>query len=359
MRSKIFLALWLGWLCAVTGCGRVGDPVAPPSRSMENTQLVEVIQRGDRVLVRWPRPNLKNPQTSGVSRVDIYRLIDEPKTQRFLREEIFLEQAQLVGYLTGEQLAASDGAFIVFEDRLDPADQSWQNQRFRYAIRYTDTRNRQGALSNFAFVEPSATIALQPTGLTSTFNQSAISLEWKAPSQTLAGTAIGTAPRYNIYRRGPKGEFSRRALNPTPLTEARFQDTQFQFENTYVYTVRTVTEVGGVLTESDDAEVTTVSPKDTFAPAAPQNVTGAAAAGVTSLFWPSNSEADLKGYLVYRAESSDAPTWQRLTPNPISTTTFRDLSAEVGKVYLYRLTAVDVFANESPASEVVTVEVVR
>lgn len=359
MRSKILLALWLGWFCVLTGCGRVGDPVAPPSRSMENTQLVEVIQRGDRLMVRWPRPNLKNPQTSGVSRVDIYRLLDEPKTQRFLREEIFLEQAQLVGYFTGDQLAALEGAFVVFEDRLDPADQGWQNRRFRYAIRYTDTRNRQGALSNFAFVEPSATIARQPTGLSSTFNQSTITLEWKAPSQTLAGTAIGTAPRYNIYRRGPKGEFSRRALNATPLTEARFQDTQFQFENTYVYTVRTVTEVGGVLTESDDAEITTVSPKDTFAPTAPQNVTGAAAAGVTSLFWPSNSESDLKGYLVYRAESGDSPAWQRLTPNPISTTTFRDLSAEVGKVYLYRLTAVDVFANESPTSEVVMVEVVR
>ena len=166
---------------------------------------------------------------------------------------------------------------------------------------------------------------------------------------------------YNLYRRGTKGEYGKRPLNQAPLSEPRFSDTKFKFKAEYHYLVRTVTEVRGEMVESVDSEEITVNPVDTFIPVAPQNVTGASAAGVVSLFWPSNAEPDIKGYVIYRAEKNEGGTssWNRLTPNPITTTTFQDSTGEKGKTYLYQITALDEFNNESPRSETVSVEVVN
>ena len=76
---------------------------------------------------------------------------------------------------------------------------------------------------------------------------------------------------------------------------------------------------------------------------------------MVSLFWPSNAEPDLSGYLIYRSEDEQAPpeNWLKLTPRLHTPTTFRDDKVIVGRRYYYRLTAVDIFGNESAPSPVV------
>jgi len=60
------------------------------------------------------------------------------------------------------------------------------------------------------------------------------------------------------------------------------------------------------------------------------------------------SEADLAGYLVMRAEAGRAP--QPLMSEPIKETTFRDATAARGVRYTYTVVAVDAAGNRSAPS---------
>jgi chitodextrinase len=78
--------------------------------------------------------------------------------------------------------------------------------------------------------------------------------------------------------------------------------------------------------------------------------------------WNNNSESDLLGYNLYRAESKNGP-FARVNANPISSsasgtsTTYRDDGLKVAAKYYYHLKAVDTAKNESgptPVHSVVT-----
>jgi fibronectin type 3 domain-containing protein len=111
----------------------------------------------------------------------------------------------------------------------------------------------------------------------------------------------------------------------------------------------------GAPLESGDSLPAIVTPKDTFPPAAPQDVVAALLPGATSgtivldLSWAINVETDLAGYRVYRSESENA-RGQLLTPDLLPTPSFRDAAAQAGHRYWYTVTAVDHAGNESPAS---------
>ena len=70
-------------------------------------------------------------------------------------------------------------------------------------------------------------------------------------------------------------------------------------------------------------------------------------------------EADLAGYHVYRSEQrgTEVSPMERLTREWLLTPTFRDISIEPGRRYLYRVSAVDRAGNESPLSITVSAEV--
>jgi hypothetical protein len=106
--------------------------------------------------------------------------------------------------------------------------------------------------------------------------------------------------------------------------------------------------------ESGDSNLASVTPKDTFPPAAPQGLVvvfvplvGEAPAHI-ELSWAINSETDIAGYNVYRSEQ-DGALGTRLNPELLLTPVFRDMNAVSGRRYLYTVTAVDRYGNESPA----------
>jgi fibronectin type 3 domain-containing protein len=73
------------------------------------------------------------------------------------------------------------------------------------------------------------------------------------------------------------------------------------------------------------------------------------------LSWEPNLEPRVTGYRVYRRNVDGAApdAWRRLDVSPVSTAAYRDLTAEAGRRYAYRVTAVDAAGNESaPSSEV-------
>ena len=85
---------------------------------------------------------------------------------------------------------------------------------------------------------------------------------------------------------------------------------------------------------------------DTTPPAPPAGLQGDRGYHAGLLHWAANEETDLAGYHVYRADTP-AGSFTRLTTRPVTTPRYADPVALPANVYYYRLTAIDLFGNES------------
>ena len=202
-----------------------------------------------------------------------------------------------------------------------------------------------------------------------------IQLKWTPPTSTSAGAQLPPIREFHVYR-GELDPASAAAaakdvhaavwrLPPlqiavTPAPE--YQDSTFDFGKAYGYMVRSVVSEGGSLLESGDSRLVVLAPKDTYPPAAPQDVVSAVLPGtnpgsfVVDLSWAINLETDVAGYRVYRSEREDA-RGELLTPDLLPTPSFRDTTIASGRRYWYTVTAVDRSGNESAPSAVALVEV--
>jgi len=146
-----------------------------------------------------------------------------------------------------------------------------------------------------------------------------------------------------------------------------FQDTQFEFGASYVYSVRSVEEfAGGATIESGDSNLAEVSPRDTFPPAAPQGLVvvlvprqGETPARL-ELSWSISPETDIAGYNVYRSEQEGArgvPVSETAAQKLLPTPAYSDMNVEPGHRYFYSVSAVDRAGNESVPSAAVSGDV--
>lgn len=104
--------------------------------------------------------------------------------------------------------------------------------------------------------------------------------------------------------------------------------------------------------ESEVSDAILITPKDTFPPAAPVGLQGVPGIGSVELVWERNTEADLRGYRIYRA--AEGADFVRIAEF-VDTPAYSDRQVEAGKKFRYAITALDVTANESPRSAVVEV----
>lgn len=353
----LHIVAFLGLCLAAGACGKVGAPQPPIGRSPVRPNQVIALQVGSTIRVSWlaPRLDLREDVATSVRRADIYRLRQSRDATPVAFPAEFEQAADLIGFIGYEELKSrlSAGDSISFDDPLDPKQSSLlSNTRFQYAARYIDGRGRPQLLSNIVSIEPVPGIARPPTGLAVTQAQDEVALTWTPPDENVDGTVPAQVVGYNVYRAKPNSERLGRPINDQLITGARFVDRRFNYLTPYVYVVRSVSQAPDASVESSDSDRLTVTPRDTFPPLAPSNVTVASAGGVVSLFWPTNIEADVVGYFVYRTdgEPADASVWTKLTDKPVNRTTFRDDRARIGQRYAYRITAVDRYGNESPSS---------
>lgn len=141
-------------------------------------------------------------------------------------------------------------------------------------------------------------------------------------------------------------------LNEKPLRYSPFVDTRMEFGTVRCYVVRTLTQFGPLSTQSEASPPTCVSPVDTFPPAPPKALQAVGGEGVVGLAWEANTEPDLAGYLVMRANPADLQ-WVFLTPAPITETSYRDTTGAKGVRYQYVVVAVDKANNRSKPSNLV------
>ncbi len=129
-------------------------------------------------------------------------------------------------------------------------------------------------------------------------------------------------------------------VNQQPLLAPTFTDSRMEFGVERCYVVRTINVIGRLQQEGEPSDVVCVTPRDTFPPAAPRGLIAVAGDGVISLSWEPNTESDLAGYVILRAQQPGGDM-QPLTPEPLTATTFDDKTVKSGVRYVYAVVALD------------------
>jgi fibronectin type 3 domain-containing protein len=154
----------------------------------------------------------------------------------------------------------------------------------------------------------------------------------------------GAAPRYRLYRRSGD-QSSSTLLSQSERPE--FLDTSAGYGKTHYYSVQAIETSGNVHAESEMSPEVGITPEDRFAPAVPSGLAAIASTASVELVWDRNTEPDLAGYRVYRAESGNA--FHRLADTQESPS-YSDGKVESGKLYRYAVSAIDRIGNESKMS---------
>lgn len=351
--------LWIV-LCLIclTGCGKRRPPLPPVERVQQRTEFLSGAQQGNEVILSWPSPQRNAPDSSvqSIRRIDVYRLAEKPGAPLALTEDEFSARATVVGSITYEQIQTA-GDTLTYRDALELAGQP---TRLRYAIRYVNASGQRASFSNFLSIEPAARIAQAPT-LSSPPKvlEDSITISWQPPAANIDNSTPVNLLGYNVYRTDEsQTEPANQPLNSAPISGAEYTDKSFQFGNNYRYVVRAVSlGTGGAQVESLNSNAVSVSPVDTFAPAAPERPSVAApepSSARLAIFFAANKETDIAGYNIYRSTDPDLPkqNWTRLNQTLLTRTTYQDDKVEPGKTYYYYITAVDKAGNVSQPSEV-------
>jgi hypothetical protein len=358
----------------LVACGAPGEPMPPaPVVPVAITDLT-AHQDGDGVQLSFTMP---------VSSITGVKLVATPAVE-ILRGALKADGSPelssfRVGYAIPGALVENsryDG-HIRFIDPIAPEEiKAHPGGTLAYAVRTRASQKRASADSNVVSVRvfpvPGRVVSVEAR-----VTESAIELSWPAPTHTSTGDPVAAITGYRIYRSEtassaapssapvpPQGKKEPPSSVLATSETNSYQDTTFAFDHTYVYSVRSVIQADGSELESGASPPVTVTPRDTFPPAAPQGLVAALLPGATpgalivDLSWSISLETDLAGYRVYRSEQ-EGTRGQVLNPDLLPTPAVRDTSVQPGHRYWYAVTAVDHAGNESAPSAPVAVDVTQ
>ncbi|MFC1476906.1 kelch repeat-containing protein [candidate division KSB1 bacterium] len=173
-------------------------------------------------------------------------------------------------------------------------------------------------------------------------------LSWSANEET-------DLKQYNIYRSLNPG------FTPAPADsigfvsepDSTFTDNTILNGTTYYFRI---SALDTSYNESEFSSEATITPVDTFPPAAPQNLIGTGLNESVDLVWNSATEPDILQYTIYRSQINN------FTPSSLDSigftlhpdTTYSDSSVTVGKIYYYKVSAIDSTYNISDFSSQVS-----
>jgi len=367
---QIFAVSYLPFsiLLLIAGCGAPGDPVPPSPPVPVAVRDLTVHQAGDGVQLSFTLPanSISGEKLPAPPAVEILR--GTPKSDGLADSKSLRIVYTIPGALVDSYRA---GGQVRFTDPISPEEtKSHPGGAVTYIVRTRASQKRASADSN------AVTLRLFPvpapiTAVEARVTESAVELTWPMPDRTAAGEPMPAITGYRIYR--SEIHPSAPASPPQDIPESQaaqlassqtnsYRDTSIVFDHTYIYVVHSVIQVEANELESSDSQPVTVTPRDTFPPAAPQGLVAALLPGsapgtvLVDLSWSINLESDLAGYRVYRSEQGGT-RGQLLTPDLLPTPAVRDTSVGPGHRYWYTVTAVDRAGNESAPDAPVVVDV--
>ena len=312
MRRDAFLVVAV----ILSGCGYVGNPLPPAINVPLPVKDVRAAQVGDRMIVEFTQP-IETTEGIKIKRLGGLDL-------RVAKKGDSIDAAIPV------DAKLSDNGVV----KLEVPVKDWVGQDVIIGVRTTNPKGRASAWSNLAELHVAAPPAV-PTALKAESDPAGARLSW-----------TGSSPAYRVFRRRPDDKDGAQIGEPT---EASFKDETAEYDKKYVYWVVAV-DGGARSAESALLEFTAV---DKFAPEAPKGLTPIIGPVSVELAWESNTEADLRGYRVYRSLDGAAP--ERLAE--VASPAFSDKKPVPGKKHVYTVTAIDKRENESAKSPAVEVDV--
>lgn len=335
------------------GCGVQGPPRPPRVEQPAAVKDFAVIQRGKDLVLTFTVPALSTDgeQLTKPLEVEIYRAIEPSATST----PAFPPGGPPWRTLPERNLVSPSGpasvSVAIADDELAKSIHSAWTFYMRSLTRGFRRRRVVSDWSNPArHVLENVSVPVGAIEIKST--EKALVLHWTPPTESIAGGAPPEPSGYDVYRSlsGKAGTFT--LLGKTAV--ANFSDPNFQFDSPYYYFVRALFKTDSQVAESDDSPTTGITPRDTFPPAAPSNLTAVFSGSSVELIWSPDTEADLAGYNVERRK--EGSEFVKLNPKILPTPLYRDFSVEIGATYYYRVRALDRAGNVSAPSPEVEVE---
>ena len=306
----------LGLVVVLSGCGYVGNPLPPAVNIPLPVIDVKAAQIGDRLIVEFTQP-LETTEGLTIKRLGGLDV-------RVGKKDEPIEKAKAVS------VKLSDTGAV----KVDVAAREWVGQDVVIGVRTTNLKGKASAWSALATLHVAAAPAV-PADLKAASDPGGARLTW-----------TGSSPSYRVFRKLPDDKDGAQIGEPT---EATFRDETAEFDKKYVYWV---VAVDGAARSVESATLDFM-PLDTFAPAAPAGLAAIIGPVSVELAWESNTEPDLRGYLVYRSIAGSVA--ERLAE--VASPAFSDKKPVAGKKHSYTVAAVDKHDNESAKSAAVEVDV--
>jgi hypothetical protein len=343
----------LSALCLLlAGCAQTGPPLPPSLELLRPPSDLRATRKGNAVTLAWSEPTLTTDRQG----------VRSPGPTRICRTTA-AEMTQC-GNPVGEAAApheppsrSEQAKKQTFADLL-PSTVQEQNPTgdVTYAVEVLNRDGRGAGLSNRFHVAAVPTMA-PPKDLTVDLTADGVVMTWTSAGEK--ANVPGVRHRYRIYRRDETsgkdavaGEISAGEAGP-----ARFVDSTFEWEKTYLYRITAVSIVvrpgGDVEVEGEDSPAVRIVAHDVFPPAVPSGLQAVASGEgqkpFVDLIWAPVTNADLAGYNVYRREGNGATA--KLNSELLKAPAYRDSAVVASTTYVYSVSAVDARGNESAKSE--------
>jgi hypothetical protein len=319
--AALLLAALLLTSCAVLGPGYIG-PVQPPILDIPvSVNDLRALEYGDQIIAEFSISNVSTEAKpmKTLRAIDFYAGPGGPGSD---------DSNSWVRSATHYSVPAPDGSPALAPGSFEyhvPV-QAWAGKDVVLRVRSTGPKGRQSLWSLPSALTVTAPIP-QPTAVTAESRKDGVHLTWK-----------GSGPKYRVLR-------ATGSTMPEPLGETdklEYLDDSAQFGMTYQYLV---------LAFADDKHQSFISEptvplpvKDIFPPEVPTGLTADPGVNTIELLWELNTEADFKGYNVFR--SVDNGPFVKVA-SLITAATYHDTDVQPGKSYRYQVSAVDLLDNES------------
>ena len=170
------------------------------------------------------------------------------------------------------------------------------------------------------------------------WNDSHIALKWNP-------IARPNLQEYRIYRGTEPGVYDPEKITPDGFADSVFVDYNVEDNTVYYYIITSFSLFGMEGGSSDEIFINSGQPQT------PAGLSATSEQVRIDLTWDENSDSDLYGYIVYKAR----PGQDFAIIDTALTNSYSDGDLYVGRLYRYKITAVDTFGNESFYSEAVSI----
>jgi fibronectin type 3 domain-containing protein len=279
------------------GCGTIGEPLYPSLNIPVRILDLHVQQHADALVIDFTIPNLT---TDGVTIKTIRRVVLQ----------------------VGDRDVPVDKNAPGPVHVLTPVE-GLAGQDVIVHVRLAGKTGHESDWSNAVTISVVAPLRI-PTQLKAEGVPEGVKVTWTAPGEN----------HFRIYRLDQK-------IGESDTSE--YIDKTAEYGKTYEYSAQGVNGAA----ESKVSDAVSITPRDVFPPAVPTGLTASPGINSIELAWERNTEADFKGYRVYRSvDNGPFEPVGDMSEGP----SFSDKNVVAGKHYRYAVSAVDQVGNESKQS---------